>query len=263
MTAPVETAAVEPTAPATATPPAPPTPASMPQTSAAAAPTTEQPAESGGDTGDKPVTGESSEATKLRNEAATWRKKFRDQEAATAAIQAAQEKEAAESASLKDVLAKLNMVLNPDANQPPDPAALAEQLQAAQANTAKVEADYQAKIRDLTIRASLPGVLSKAQADPGLTEAVLTASGALAKLDPSSDSFAADLESAVADAMASNPRLKVDAPVAQTRKSGAEIPGRSGGSNQLTRAEVEAMAKIPGALAKARQEGRLKNLGVS
>jgi hypothetical protein len=229
----------------------------MPQTSAAAAPTTEPPTE-----GDKPEVGESPDLAKLRKENANWRTRLREQEAAVAAEKEARQKEAAESASLKDVLAKLNAVLNPDANAPADPEKLLEQLSAAEAKTAKVEADYQAKIRDLTIRASLPGALTKAQADPGLTEAVLTASGALAKLDPSSDSFAADLESAVAEAIERNPRLKVEAPAARSPRSGAEIPGRSGGSNQLTRAEAEALAKTPGALAQAMKDGRLKNLGV-
>lgn len=205
---------------------------------------------------------DSDELAKVRREAANYRTKLREQEQSAAALKKAQDEQAAKTASLEEVLAKLNQVLNPDANQPPDPAKLAEQLETSRAETAKVAADYQRQIRDLTIRAALPGVLSKASADPGLTEAVLTASGALAKLDPSSDTFAADLESAVTAAMTKNPRLKVDAPVASARRSGAEIPGRSGGSDQLTREQVAAMAKIPGALDKARREGRLKNLGV-
>lgn len=255
--APVE-AVVEPTAPATATPPASsaPSPANMPQSQspAAAAPTTEP------DEGDKPESGESTEAAKLRKEAATWRTKFREQETAAAALKAEQEKGAAEAAALKETLAKLAAVLNPDANQPPDPAKLLEQLTAKDEMLAQKDATYQQQIRDLTIRASLPNVLAKAKADPGLTEAVLTASGALAKLDPSSDSFAADLESAVNAAMEANPRLKVDVPVAPTKRSGAEIPGRSGGSNQLTLEQVRAMK--PADIDKARREGRLTSLGV-
>jgi hypothetical protein len=228
----------------------------MPQTQppAAAAPTTE-PGE-----GDKPESGESSDLAKLRKENANWRTKLRETEAAIAAQQAERETEKAEAASLKETLAKLAAVLNPDANQPPDPAMLAEQLTAAQAQTALVEADYQAKIRDLTIRAALPNVLAQAKADPGLTEAVLTASGALGKLDPASDTFAADLESAVSAAMEANPRLKMDAPVAPSKRSGAEIPGRSGGSNQLTLEQVRAMK--PADIDKARRAGQLTSLGV-
>jgi hypothetical protein len=229
----------------------------MPQTQppAAAAPTTEPASDEG-----KPEVGESVEAAKLRKEAATWRTKFREQEAANAAALAAQEQERAKSAATEETLAKLAAILNPDANQPPDPAMLAEQLTAAQAQTALVEADYQQKIRDLTIRAALPNVLAQAKADSGLTEAVLTASGALGKLDPSSDTFTADLESAVSAAMEANPRLKMDAPVAPSKRSGAEIPGRSGGSNQLTIEQVRTMKSAD--IDKARKEGRLTSLGI-
>lgn len=254
MTAPVDVPADP--APVAALPPTStvPSPANMPasQPPVAAAPTTEKPA-------DKPDGEENAELAKVRREAANYRTKLREQEAAAATAAKAAEESTAESASLKDILAKLSAVLNPDANTPPDPAKLAEQLTAAQAETAKVAAEYQKEIRDLTIRASLPGVLAKANADPTLTEAVLTANGALAKLDPAADSFAADLESAVAAAVDANPRLKV-APVAA--RSGAEIPGRSGGSEQLTREQVAQLAKTPGALDKARREGRLKSLGI-
>lgn len=192
---------------------------------------------------------------KLRKENADWRTKLRAQEEASATALKAAEASTAESASLKDMLAKLSAVLNPDANTPPDPAQLAEQLTAAQAETARVAGEKDQMIRDLTIRAALPSVLSKASADPQLTEAVLTANGALAKLDPSSDTFAADLASAVAAAMENNPRLKV-APV--TARSGAEIPGRSGGSDQLTREQLKGMK--PEQIEKARQEGRLRTV---
>ena len=162
--------------------------------------------------------------------------------------------------ALRDQFAAIGAIFNPDANQPPDPAQLAEQLQAAQAETALVSAAKDQEIRNLTIRASLPNVLAKAHADPALTEAVLTATGALGKLDPSSDTFTADLELAVSAAMEANPRLKVDAPVAPSKRSGAEIPGRSGGSNQLTLEQVRAMK--PADIDKARKEGRLTSLGV-
>lgn len=255
MTAPAETAPVEPTEPVTP----PPSPANMPQTQppVAAAPTTEP---EGDSKDDKPDTGESTELAKIRREAANYRTKLRETEAAVAAQQAEREQAKAEAASLKETLAKLAAVLNPDANQPPDPAQLTEQLTAAQAETARVQAEYQQQIRDLTIRAALPNVLTQAKADPGLTEAVLTASGALAKLDPSADTFTADLESAVAEAMEKNPRLKVDAPVAPSKRSGAEIPGRSGGSNQITREQLAGMK--PADIDKARKAGQLTSLGI-
>jgi small-conductance mechanosensitive channel len=217
---------------------------------AAAAPT-----DKSGDTGDNPEQGEPADVAKLRKEAAKYRTERNELKASADALKSAQEQQQAETASLKDILAKLSAVLNPDANTPPDPAKLAEQLTAAQAETAKVTAEYQKEIRDLTIRASLPGVLSKANAKPGLTEKVLIADGVLAKLDPSSDTFQADLESAVNAALEQNPDLKV-APVA--KRSGAEIPGRSGGSDQLTREQLKGMK--PEQIEKARQDGRLRTL---
>jgi hypothetical protein len=256
MTAPAEAAPIEPTAPATPTPETPPSPANMParQTSAAAAPTTADPA------GDEPKPShEEKELTRARKDAATYREQLRNEQAAVAAEKAEWEKERAKSAATEEMLAKLAAILNPDANQPPDPALLAEQLVAEQAKTAKVEADYQQKIRDLTIRAALPGALARAQAK-AVTEKVLIADGVLAKLDPMSDTFEADLASAVNAALEADPDLKVAPAATRSQRSGPEIPGRSGGSNQITRAELAGMK--PADIDKARKEGRLTSLGV-
>ncbi len=263
MTAPAPVEAVaESTTPATATPLAPPTPspANMPatQTSAAAAPTTE----SGEGEGETESAAESARLAKLGRENAKYRTERNELQAALEAQKAEREQERAEAAQLKETMAKVAAIFNPDANQPPDPAKLVEQIAARDAEIAKVTAEWHQERNTLKVEAALPGVLADAKADPSLTTAVLTASGALAKLDPSSDTFKADLASAVAAAIEANPRLKVDAPAAPTRRSGVEIPGRSGGSNQLTREDVDALAKTPGALDKARREGRFKNLGV-
>ena len=257
MTAPVETPPVEPTTPAPPPAPPAPSPADMPPVQPTAAASTDK-----GDSKPEPTgePAESAELAKVRREAASYRTKLRETEAASVAAKTASEQQQAETASLKDMLAKLSAVLNPDANEPPDPAKLAEQLASTQAQAELVAAEKDQQIRNLTIRAALPSVLAKASADPALTEAVLTASGALGKLDPASDTFAADLESAVSAAMEANPRLKVDAPVAPSRRSGAEIPGRSGGSNQLTLEQVRSMK--PAEIDKARKAGQLTNLGI-
>jgi hypothetical protein len=236
-----------------------PSPADMPptQTPVAAAPTTETP-EPSADTDQAKPSLEEKELARARKDAANYRERLRlSEESVAAATKSAQEKDT-ETASLKDMLAKLAAVLNPEADTPPDPAKLAEQLTAAQAETARVAAEKDQMIRNLSIRAALPNALAKVSADPALTEAVLTASGALAKLDPSADTFTADLELAVAAAMDANPRLKIDAPVAQSRKSGAEIPGRSGGSDQLTIEQVRAMK--PEQIEEARKAGKLRTL---
>lgn len=256
MTAPTETGPSWSRGTNPETPAVVPSPADMPPTQppVAAAPTTEtselvKPAEV------KPEGEENSELAKVRREAAkyrTERNEFKTNAETAAAAVAAAEKQRDE---LTAILAGINKALNPGVDETPDPAKLTEQLTAAQAETARVAAEKDQTIRNLTIRAALPSVLSKASADPSLTEAVLTANGALAKLDPSSDSFAADLASAVAAAMENNPRLKV-APVAS--RSGAEIPGRSGGSDQLTIEQVRAMK--PEQVDEARKAGRLRSL---
>jgi colicin import membrane protein len=242
------------TAPAPeATPAAPPAPVPSPPP---AAPPAQPASEAATPAEGEPAEGETSEASKLRRENASWRTKLREQEQAAAALteqKTAAEKQAADLKAMLDGIAK---ALNPEAaNEPPDPAKLAEQLATAQAERETLAAEKDAQIRDLTVRAALPGILSKAGADPDLTLAVLTAGGVLSKLDPSAESFATDLASAVAAAVEANPKLKV-APVAV--RSGAEIPGRSGGSDQVTREQLSRMSSAE--IDKARVDGRLKSL---
>ncbi|HTF07821.1 MAG TPA: hypothetical protein VK659_06560 [Asanoa sp.] len=223
-------------------------PATQPQ--AAAAPTADK-----SDDGDKPPSLEAKELARARKDAATYREKLRETEAAATALKTAQEQQQAETTSLKDMLAKLSAVLNPDANTPPDPAKLAEQLTETQAQAELALAATDEQIRALTIRAALPTVAAKAKAHPDGLMKVLTADGVLGKLDPTSDTFAADLESAAVAAVEANPYLKV-APVAA--RSGAEIPGRTGGSDQLTREQLKGMT--PAQINKARESGQLNKL---
>lgn len=233
-----------------------PSPADIPPKPTPPAPEAEQDA-----TKDAPE-GENPEIARLRREAANYRTKLRDEEAARQAEAeklAETEKNATE---LRDMLAKLQQVLNPDAptEEAPDPVKLAEQLAAAEQAREALAAEKDAKIRELTVKAALPGVLSKAQADPDLTVAVLTASGALGTLDPTADTFASDLEAVVAAAVDKNPKLRTTPAVV---RSGAEVPGGSPASNQLTREDVARLSKDdPAALVKAMSDGRLKGLGV-
>ena len=205
--------------------------------------------------------GEPADIAKVRKEAASYRTKLREEEAARKGIEAQLAEltgKATEADTLRDTLAALQKVLNPEASteQAPDPVKLADQLAAAQAERDRERQAAEARIRELTVRTALPTAFAAAQADPTLTEAVLIASGALAKLDPTADTFAADLESAVTAAVNSNPKLKT-APVAV--RSGAEIPGGSGGTDQLTLEQVRAMK--PADIDAARKAGRLRSLG--
>lgn len=261
MTAPAGPPVVDPaTPPAPAPNPAPPaTPPGQPAT-----PPPAPPAPSPADIPPKapadpaPQTFDAAYVEKLRKENGDRRTAAKTADDARAAAEKSATDALAEKDKLAALLDTINKALNPDANQPPDPAKLAEQLTAAQAETAKVQADYQAQIRDLSIRAALPGAATKANADhTALTDSVVFMTS-VAKLDPTSPTFAADLESAVAAAMEANPRLKVDAPATPTRRSGAEIPGRSGGSDQITREQLAGMK--PEQIEEARVSGRLRNL---
>lgn len=255
MTAPVETPPAAPAAPAGppanptfVAPPAAPSPADMPPVL--------PPAPEG--KGDPKESDESPDLAKLRKENANWRTKLREQEATTAAEKTAREQQAAEMKALKDQFAAIGAIFNPDANQPPDPAKLLEQISAKDAEIARVTAAKDQAIRDLTVKAALPGVLAKHHADPTGTVDRLTVSGELAKLDPASDTFAADLESVVAAAVEQNPYLKVAQVAPRTQRSGAEIPGRSGGDGQVTREQLAGMK--PEQIEEARVSGRLRNL---
>jgi hypothetical protein len=242
---------------------APPSPANMPQTAppaqAAAEPTEDN------DGGKSDV---SAEIKALRKEAAKYRTQLRQQEEASAAAQQIVEQLQAQMNESNERWNKFSELFNPNADKPMTVEELTEKFSGERSQWESKAAEYETKlseydqkVRDLTIRAALPAAVSKASADPALTEAVLTASGVLGKLDPSSESFAADLESAVAAAVEANPRLKM-APVAT--RSGAPIPGRSGGDGQLTREDVQRMAKTdPEGLVKAQKEGRLRSLGIS
>jgi hypothetical protein len=243
---PADTAPAETPAPA-APPAAPPAPAAP---AAAAAPA--EPAADAQTFGAEYV-------EKLRRESATYRTKAKEAADAQAAVLAEKAQVEQQAAQFKAILDGITKAVNGDTDEPADPAKLAEQLAAEKAqresDVAALTAEHNAKIRDLTVRATLPGVLAKAGADPDLTTAVLTAGGVLSNLDPGSDTFAADLASAVAAAVEANPKLKV-APVAT--RSGAEITGRSGGSDQVTREQLSRMSSAE--IEKARVDGRLKSL---
>lgn len=240
--APVETPPVAPQTPV---------PAPLPTPAAPAPPAPVEPVEGG----------ETPDVAKLRKESAGYRTRLREEEAARKAVEqqlAELTGKATEADSYRDTLAKLAAVLNPEApkEETPDPAVLLAKIAEQEQATVAQLAERDAQIRALTVRASLPAALSASNADPALTEAVLIASGALGKLDPTSDTFAADLASAVEAAVTNNPKLKI-APVAV--RSGAEIPGGSGGTDQLTLEQVRNMK--PDQIEAARKAGRLKNLG--
>jgi hypothetical protein len=241
------------TAPA-APPAAPPAPVPAPPPAPAPAPSEPPAAE-----------GETPDVAKLRKESAGYRTRLREEEAARKAVEERCRRSRARPPRQTPSARRWPRCRRcstprpprtthptpgswPSSSPPPRPNATGRRppLRPASANSPSAPASPQA--------------FAAAQADPALTEAVLIASGALGKLDPTADTFAADLESACEAAVDGNPKLKI-APVAV--RSGAEIPGGSGGTDQLTLEQVRDMAKSnPSALEKARKDGRLRNLGI-
>jgi hypothetical protein len=211
------------------------------------------PASGGGD-GEEPK-----DVKEARKQAATYRTRLRSEEEARTAAEKERDAlkgRAAEADDLRKILDGLNQVLNPKAkDEPVDPEKLVAQLAEERKAREDSDAKSEAKIRDLTIKAELPAIFQDLQADPDLTMAVLTSSGALSKLDTSKRSFAADLKSVISEAMDKNPKLKA-APAAV--RSGTEPTGKSGETDQLTHEQVKAMT--PEQITAAQKAGRLKKL---
>lgn len=265
MTAPAPTdppaAPVDPAAPA---PVAPPTPAHMPPVAPAppvAPPATPPPAD---DTDDPDDTTVSAAERKARREAKNLRDRLQaetTQREALAAQVADLVAKAEKSAGLEESWAKLAAVFNPAAaGEPVDPAKLAEQLAAeklaAETTNAAALGERDTVIRTLRIEQAAERAARLAGVDSDALLDSRTFATTLANLDPASSTFTADLASAVEAAVAANPKLKV-APVAV--RGGVEIPGRSGGSDQLTLEQVKGMK--PAEIEAARKAGRLSNLG--
>lgn len=240
--------------------PAPPVPVPVPPAAPPAPPADPAPADPVVD----PDGGEPADIAKVRREAAGYRTRLREQEAAALA---AQQERDAHAVKLTEQQAMIDAILKAagvKGDEPADPVKLAEQLAAEQAkreaDVAALTAQHEQQVRDLTVRAALPAAAAKAGVDAAALADSMSFRTAAAQLDPASDTFAADLESAVAAAAEANPKLKT-APVAV--RSGSEITGRSGGVDQLTREQVaELRKKDPEGLVQAMKDGRLRSLGV-
>lgn len=267
MTAPLEgqTAPVD----GNTAPAATPTPASMPQflppAHAAAEPNGqgEDDGDDGSDDGQQSKT--TAEIARFKRAEQKLRAQRRESDEKAEQLRQALEAATAKQAESEERWGKLAAFFNPDANTPPDPEQLTKQLAEEQAKASKLAADHTAALeaaraenRELRILAALPGVLDKAKAHPDLTPKILRADGALAKLDPTSDTFNDDLVSAVNTALEQNPYLKVSDSPKLPARSGAEIPGRSGGSNQLTREQLAGMTSEQ--IVEAMSKGLTRNL---
>jgi hypothetical protein len=112
-----------------------------------------------------------------------------------------------------------------------DPAKIAE---AATAERDKLAGEN----RQLKIDAAFSAAASKHKADPELTLAVLRSGGALDKLDPANDTFTADLESAVKEAVEKNPKLKAT----QAVRSGNDLGDNGNGNGDKPKSLADAIS---------------------
>jgi hypothetical protein len=172
--------------------------------------------------------------TDTRAEAADWRTKLR-----AAETSAGQQGE---------LLGKVAAALGLDAGGRPDPAKLAEQLTASQAETKR--------------RAVELAVYRGAAEQAGNPDALLDSRRFMAEvadLDPAAADFPAKVTAAIKAAVAANPTLKaaVQAPAAPPR-SGGEFTGGPGGECQLTEDDLKSMT--PEQIVEAQNKGLLKTL---
>ncbi|MEU8811116.1 hypothetical protein ACN6K5_001333 [Streptomyces violaceoruber] len=111
--------------------------------------------------------------------------------------------------------------------------------------------------RQATVKLAVFQTAGKHGADP---EALLDSASferAINKLDPTADTFAANVEAAIKKAVENNPRLKAQGPPPVPAKGGVDMAGGTSGKRQLTAAEVAKLS--PDELVKAREDGLLKD----
>lgn len=175
--------------------------------------------------------------------------------AAEKAKREAAEKKAADdqAAFMKKVAAAFG--LETDETKPPTLEELAKQLEESRGETkASRDETRQTKVELAVYKAAGP-----LGADTSLLTAVLAHNGQLAKLDPASNTFTADVEQAVKAAVEANPKLKAKAPERKepepTPAGGAPMDGAPGSKRQLGAADVARMT--PAEITKAVAEGRL------
>ena len=172
----------------------------------------------------------------------------------TAAAEKAAEQRAAEQQA--ELVKKFAAAFGLDTGEekPPTPEELAKQLEEARGET-KASRD---QARQTQVELAVYRSAGKHGGDP---DALLDSRGfarAIADLDPSSASFAADMEKAVKDAVEANPKLAVVKPAEPkpaVPAGGAPMSGAPGGKKQLGAEDVKRMT--PEQIVKAKAEGRL------
>lgn len=243
-----------------------PSPADIPPKKVDTAPAAAEPTDNDG-TSTPDIRALMDELARTKKEAQNVRASRREEREAREALAKQLEELTAKHTESDDRWNKLAALFNPEADKPPTAEELAAQFADERAQWDLKSADYETKLsaaeekaRAAAIERAAERAARKANVDADALLDSRSFLSAASKLDPTTDTFAADLESAVAAAVDANPKLRL---AQAAKRSGAEIPGRSGGSEQLTREQVTEMAqRDPAALDKARREGRLKHLGI-
>jgi hypothetical protein len=138
--------------------------------------------------------------------------------------------------------------------KPPTPEELTQKLAQEQARTK----EFEDAARQTEVELAVYKSAGKHGGDP---DALLDSRGfanAIAKLDPASDTFNADVEKAVKTAVEANPKLAAKQPEPvkpQVPAGGAPMTGAPGGKRQLGAEDVARMT--PEQITKAVEEGRL------
>jgi hypothetical protein len=137
--------------------------------------------------------------------------------------------------------------------KPPTPEELTQKLAQEQARTK----EFEDAARQTQVELAVYKSAGKHGGDP---DALLDSRGfanAIAKLDPASDSFAADVEKAVKQAVEANPKLGAKQPEPAkpaVPAGGAPMSGAPGGKKQLGAEDIKRMT--PEQITKAVEEGR-------
>ncbi|MFJ9353752.1 hypothetical protein [Streptomyces mirabilis] len=114
--------------------------------------------------------------------------------------------------------------------------------------------------REATVKLAVFQTAGKHGADPDALLDSASFARAIGKLDPSSDTFAANVDTAIKNAVENNARLKAQSPPQVPAKGGVDMAGGTSGKRQLTPAEVKHLSETnPEALVKAREDGLLKD----
>ncbi|CAK7288676.1 hypothetical protein [Streptomyces misionensis] len=178
-----------------------------------------------------------------------------DVEKEKARREAAEQKAAEQQADLmKKVAAAFGLETGEE--KPPTPEELTQKLAEEQARTK----EFEDAARQTQVELAVYKSAGKHGGDP---DALLDSRGfanAIAKLDPASGSFAADVEAAVKQAVEANPKLaaKPSEPAKPAVPAGgAPMGGAPGGKKQLGAADVARMT--PEQITKAVSEGRLND----